>query len=113
MDDLKRTYRRIPRLRRAIDTRHAYALAAADDRTVRRGEEHRRGPEVEGRRRRIGTVLVLPVPDDDESADEPEPNGSERRAVETASSDSGAGDKARDDSKPLDDFDPVDAETEG
>jgi CBS domain containing-hemolysin-like protein len=67
---------------------------------------------TEGRRRRIGTVLVRPVPEDDESADEPELNGSERRAVDTRSRESESGDEARDGSKPVDDFDPVDVDTE-
>jgi CBS domain containing-hemolysin-like protein len=61
---------------------------------------------TEGRRRRIGTVLVRPVVEEDEGAG----------ADETESDEAGFGGKSADEgrngSRPVDDFDPVERETE-
>ena len=92
---------------------------------------------TEGRRRRIGTVLVQAVPEEDEEAGEQqsqprvtesyagdsrssesrssESRGSESRGSESQRTDARElvpGDASRNGSRPVDDFDPVDAESE-
>ena len=74
---------------------------------------------TEGRRRRIGTVLVQAVPEEDEGGGEQpsrdhDSRGGELRGAESAtaySRDQVAGDASSNGSRPVDDFDPVDAES--
>jgi len=82
---------------------------------------------TEGRRRRIGTVLVQAAPDEDEDGGEQpalsrapdstgaESRGSQSRSLESPagySRDEASGEGSRNGSRPVDDFDPVDADSD-
>jgi hypothetical protein len=61
---------------------------------------------TEGRRRRIGTVLVRPVVEEDEGA------GADQKESDEAGFGAKSADEGRNGSRPVDDFDPVERETE-
>ncbi len=69
---------------------------------------------TEGRRRRIGSVLVRAVPEQDEDSGEPrpgEPSGADAKGPDSrGTQESGPG--GRDGSRAVDDFDPADADAE-